>query len=109
VTKLQEVFASNLKAARKRAGFTQEILADKLGMSPKYLGTLERGLKFPSVAVIEQLAGALGVAAYELFMEPSAVTGSSPTEIIDAYNRFLEDKIREAGRAFLNPRDKTER
>jgi len=78
VTKLQEVFASNLKAARKQAGLTQETQADKLGMSPKYQGTLERGLKFPSVAVIEQLAGALGVAAYELFMEPSAVPGTSP-------------------------------
>lgn len=105
VTKLQEVFASNLRAARKKSGLTQETLADKLGMSPKYLGTIERGLKFPSVQVIEQLAEALGVAPYELFMEPSSIPGTSPTEIIDAYNRFLEDRIKGdlkvAGKDFL--------
>ena len=105
MTRLQGVFSENLKNARKSAGLTQEALADRLGTAAKYLGAIERGVKFPSVQMIEALAGALGIAPYELFIEPSAATGSSPTEIINTYNRFLEDKLagdlRQAGKDFL--------
>lgn len=101
MTQLQEIFIENLKVARKRAGLTQDSLAEKVGKIGKYIGAIEQGAKFPSVGLIEDLAKALGIAPYELFIDQSSSAGTSPTEIIDAYNRFLGDKLREAGKAFL--------
>ena len=105
MARLQEVFCENLKKNRKRVGLTQEVLAEKIGVTPKYYGVIERGKKFPSVQIIENIADALGVAPYRLFIESAAITESSPTEIIDSYNSYLGEvlitELRRTGREFL--------
>lgn len=93
MAQLQATFAENLKNARKRAGLTQDALAEKVGTVGKYIGAIERGIKFPSVQLIEDLAKALGIAPYELFLDRTGATGGSPEEIINGYNRFLETEL----------------
>lgn len=36
-----------IKECREKMGFTQEQLAEKLGVSPVYVSTIERGITFP--------------------------------------------------------------
>jgi DNA-binding XRE family transcriptional regulator len=53
-------FGVALKTARKRAGMTQEQLAEAAHIDRTYPSLLERGLRSPTVLIIMHLAAALG-------------------------------------------------
>ena len=67
-TPLREIFAKNLRENRRRCGFSQENLAEKAGISTQYLAMMEIARKFPSLEVLERLAGAMNTNVYELFL-----------------------------------------
>ncbi len=52
-----------LREARKNAGLTQEVLAEKAGIGNMYIGEIERGVKFPSMNIFIKIIEALGVSA----------------------------------------------
>ncbi len=52
-----------IKEARKKAGFTQEVLAEKADIGTMYLGEIERGIKMPSIKIFIRLVNALNVSA----------------------------------------------
>lgn len=56
---LTQAFGRTLRAARARAGLSQERLAFRGGVHPTYISQLERGLKSPSLDVLAALAKAL--------------------------------------------------
>lgn len=58
--------AARLRAARAKVGMTRRQLATASGMSERYLAHIEAGTGNPTVAVLEALAGALGLAPAEL-------------------------------------------
>lgn len=53
------MFALNFKRLRTKAGFTQEYLAEKLGISTRYLQVIESGSVWPSPKSIKKFAKAL--------------------------------------------------
>lgn len=55
-----------IKAARKKAGVTQEELGKKLGVSPSFVAQYETGKRNPKIETLQNLANALGVPVYEL-------------------------------------------
>jgi transcriptional regulator with XRE-family HTH domain len=63
---LKNVVALNLRRLRRANGWTQEELADRVGLSVRYVGQVERGQASMSVTVLGLLADALGVDATEL-------------------------------------------
>lgn len=55
-------FGAILRDHRRRAGLTQEALAERAGLSSQAIGALERGdRRFPHQHTISRLAGALGL------------------------------------------------
>jgi len=58
---LKEVMAGNLRRIRHDQKLTQEELADRAGLSARYVGAIERGDVSASVTVLGQIAEALGV------------------------------------------------
>lgn len=52
-----------LREARKKKGFTQQMLADAVDVTEVYISQLERGMKRPSLAVFIQIVNALDVSA----------------------------------------------
>lgn len=52
-------FGPALRAARERAGWSLGLLGHHSGVSVGYLSRLERGLRAPSVVVVEVLAAVL--------------------------------------------------
>ena len=48
-----------LKSLRQRAGLTQEKLAERAGISPRYIQEIEIGSRVPSVTVLEHLRKAV--------------------------------------------------
>lgn len=56
----------NVQALRREAGYSQEELAARADMHQTYLSGVERGVRNPSVEVLERIAKALRVDIAEL-------------------------------------------
>lgn len=56
-----KAFAENIRNVRLSKKLTQEHVAERAGINPKYLGEIERGLKSPTAPVVYKLATALSV------------------------------------------------
>lgn len=69
VSELTVRFGIRVKELRKSCGFTQEELAERVEVSKDYIGLIERGLRSPSLHVIEKIASSLGVTILVLFNE----------------------------------------
>lgn len=63
---LKEIMARNLRRARHDKKLTQEELADRAGLSMRYVGAIERGDVSASVTVLGQIADALEIDPSEL-------------------------------------------
>lgn len=53
--------------ARKKAGYTQEAFASKLGLSPQAISKWENDVGLPDVALLPEIASILGLSLDELF------------------------------------------
>jgi transcriptional regulator with XRE-family HTH domain len=62
--------ARNIRRLRVMRFVSQEALAMDAGIDRTYVSRLERGLENPTVAVLEQISGALRVEITELFVVP---------------------------------------
>ena len=69
---LPGLFSANMRMYRKRAGITQERLAELCDTEPAYIGQIETGRRCPSLSYVEKIAAALGVAPYRLFYDEKA-------------------------------------
>jgi transcriptional regulator with XRE-family HTH domain len=58
---LTEILAVRVRQIRNGRGWTQEELADRVGLSVRYIGQVERCQASPTVSVLGRLAGALEV------------------------------------------------
>ena len=58
-----------IKLARARNNYTQEILAEKLQLSTRYISQLERGIAFGSATTLVNLCNALDIDTDFLFKE----------------------------------------
>ena len=65
--KVLEKLGLNIKKYRLAQGFTQETLAEKIGIHPRYVGKLEGGKKNPSVKMLFKITRALGITLSDLF------------------------------------------
>ena len=66
-------FGQRLKYLRMARGLTQELLAEKTGLSVDFIGMIERGERAPSFETLEILAKALKVVVADLFEENEKV------------------------------------
>lgn len=66
---------TRIKAAREKAGMTQEDLAAALEMSPTHISVIERGVKSPKLETLVNIANALKVSSDMLLQD--VVTYSS--------------------------------
>ena len=70
---IREIFALNLRLARRAAGVSQEELADLAGLDRTYISSMERCVYAASIDVVDRVATALEVKAADLLREPDAV------------------------------------
>ena len=64
---LQSCLSKNMKFYRKKEGLSQAALAERAGTAPNYIALIEVGKNFPSLQMLEKIAGALHVDALDLF------------------------------------------
>jgi transcriptional regulator with XRE-family HTH domain len=63
----QGLFGSRIRSIREAANLSREAAAEKAGTGANYLGEVERGEKFPTLEMIERIAGALEVSPSAFF------------------------------------------
>ena len=67
-----------LKQRREELGLTQEDLAEKLGLTPNYISTVERGASFPRCEKLILLLNGLEASADAVFCD--VLTHSAPAK-----------------------------
>lgn len=82
----RQMIGKKIKLARARNNYTQELLAEKLQLSTRYISQLERGIAFGSATTLVNLCNALGIDADFLFDE--LVTGE-----LSEQSRALDDNF----------------
>jgi len=65
--KLPKQLGKRVSKRRKELEYTQEELAEKIGVSRAYMGFIEQGRNAPSLEVLERLAKALKLSLSDLF------------------------------------------
>ncbi len=71
---IREIFALNLRLARRAAGVSQEELADRAGLDRTYVSSMERCVYAASIDVVDRVAVALEVQAADLLRDPGGTT-----------------------------------
>ena len=69
---------------------TQSALAEKAGVSTQYIAMIEISRQFPTPDVLERIAAAFGIEAYELFSVPP-----SPESAMERMHKDIIREIRE--------------
>ena len=83
------MLGENIKAIRKRRGFTQEELAIRLNVVRQTVSKWEKNISVPDASLLQKLAEVLDVPVTELLGEP-AETGGGQNEIAEQLSRVNE-------------------
>ena len=63
----KQMIGARVKDIRNRKGFTQEELAEKININPKYLSSIERGKENPTLNTLIKLSESLDVNLNDIF------------------------------------------
>ena len=85
---LRKNIGKKIKLARSKAEYTQEQLAEKLSLSPRYISQLERGIAFGSATTIINVCKALNINSDFLFND--LINNKNPISNYIADTKFLE-------------------
>jgi len=69
---IQLLFGQNVRLAREQKGWSQDRLSDESGLHRTYISGIERGVRNPTIEIVQQIAVALDVDIQELFADPKA-------------------------------------
>jgi transcriptional regulator with XRE-family HTH domain len=64
----RQVIGDAIRRYRKEASLTQETLAEKVHLNPKYIGEIERGEKIISIEALIRIANAVKVPVGDFFL-----------------------------------------
>lgn len=68
---LYELIGSNIKREREKAGLTQEVLSEKIGLEIKTLSKIERGKVGISIMTLNQICEVLCISSSVILGRPS--------------------------------------
>lgn len=99
MSSIKEEIGSGIRSIRKAKRISQENLADVAGVSPSYMGEVERGVRNISVETLEKICDALGVLAIDIFRASGLQKESKHSEKAVALEKHM---------AFMTIRSKQE-
>ena len=82
ITEVQttKAFGSAVRSLRGKSALSQEALAERADLDRTYVSGIERGVRNPTLRIIEHLATALGVTTVELFSEADRIQKKERTK-----------------------------
>jgi len=95
---LKQIFIQNLRNYRTKTGLSQMQLAEYCGISAGYIAEIEIGKKFPTIGVIEKIAGILRIEPYQLFKSQAknsiAETSKEKSHLPYYVNKQLQKQLK---------------
>ncbi len=88
MSEIASIIGERLRSYRKRAGLSQEGLAEKAGLHNTYIGQLERGEKNATLESIEKVATALQL-PFEVLFENLIPYSENNRVVNDCYNKIV--------------------
>ena len=92
---LQTRVIENIRTLRKKAGLSQEKLADKADISRQMMNDIEGRRRWLTKGSLVKLANALGVDVHELFI-PSAEENDTTKSAYEAITKKVVAQVKEA-------------
>ena len=89
---LRKHIGKKIKLARSKAKFTQEQLAEKLYLSPRYISQLERGIAFGSASTIISICKTLDISSE--FLLHDLIANENPILYNISDDKFLENYLK---------------
>jgi transcriptional regulator with XRE-family HTH domain len=79
---------ARVKLLRRERRLTQEELAERAGLTSKFVGEVERAESNPSAASLARMAGALSVSMGDLFEADPDIVPVPAATIVDLHEKF---------------------
>ena len=102
---VRSILPQNIKRFREIRRFSQAELAFGAGISIPFLSDIERENKWPHPDTLAQIATALEIEVFELFIPPAdiekesrTIISQAVTEILDAQKKVAEDIVQKYAR-----------
>lgn len=93
---IKEIFGQRVRYYRKKAGISQEQLAELCDLHPTYIGQLERGEKNASLETIMRVSAGLNISPEILFEKIGVETNETfPQKIYNLVLSVSDDKQKE--------------
>ncbi|MBI5058408.1 helix-turn-helix transcriptional regulator [candidate division KSB1 bacterium] len=97
---------SRIKEARKKAGFSQETLADKIHVNRSYLSLVENGKSSPTFEFLDKVASGLSLQVEDLVLGQQisdfVLTHPSEAPMYEGLRDFMQDREQ---MLLMNPSD----
>ena len=90
-TELRAILAENIKKYRNRRAWSQQILAEKIGISANYLSVVENGKGWVTPLTLVKLANTLDIEVFELFLPAIPAISSQNGLEAEKMKRFARD------------------
>ncbi len=103
MSEIAKIVGERLRHKRQELKYSQEVVAEKAGLHPTYIGQIERGEKNATIESIEKLCLALEYPMEDLFAKIT-VTNNQDTIANQCYSLFIRHSPKEQERllAILN-------
>ena len=106
--KLRRGLGKRIRAARMSLGWSQESLAEEVGVGSEMLGRYERGVKFPSHVTLVRLSGVLGLSTDQLLgigaaAEKRAAARNDLYQVLDGLSSIQRNAVVHAIRELISP------
>ncbi|HIB69639.1 MAG TPA: XRE family transcriptional regulator [Phycisphaerales bacterium] len=69
MAEIKNTIGKRIHRLRRSKDMTQQCLAERIGVNASYIGPLEKGLKTPSIAVLQKLSEVLEQPIFSFFLE----------------------------------------
>ncbi|MGZ7883641.1 helix-turn-helix transcriptional regulator [Lactobacillus sp. 3B(2020)] len=99
----ENIISSQIKAFRKKRGWTQVQLAEKMNVSTQTVSNWENGIKFPRMGTLQKLADLFGVEVGDITSNPnqSILNGLSVDEAVDNLRAYQGKPISDSEKEVL--------
>jgi transcriptional regulator with XRE-family HTH domain len=68
---IQILFGQNVRLAREKKSWSQDRLSEESGLHRTYISGIERGVRNPTIEIVQQIAIALDIDVPDLFVSPN--------------------------------------
>lgn len=90
-SKIVEIIGLNIRYYRHQKDWTIDYLSEKCGLSPSYLGLVERGQRETSISTLDKISLVLEVSILDLFFTGNLTKGHEKVKLLDEIQVKLKD------------------